>query len=192
MPTPRYYTGIGSRSTPDEVLQKMHSIGKRLAQAGYTLRTGGARGADQAFEQGAASVNGPRIIYLPWSGFNKYVANVCSGDVEVGVGEGTNPMIIITGNDQDAAKMAATVHPAWDSLTLGAQKLHARNVTQVLGAGLCVASEFVVCWTPGGNAVGGTATAIRLAQRLGVGVYNLAVDGVESRLLASINLLGAV
>jgi hypothetical protein len=32
----------------------------------------------------------------------------------------------------------------------------------------------VVCWTEGGLAVGGTATAIKLAERRGIPVVNLA------------------
>ena len=109
MTLPRHYTGIGSRSTPDEVLQQMRELGARLAHAGYTLRTGGARGADQAFEAGAESAHGPCIIYLPWSGFNKYVANTRPGTVPMGL----RRTLVVTGDDPDAAAMAATVHPAW-------------------------------------------------------------------------------
>ncbi len=47
------YTGVGSRDTPPSMLQLMTRIAARLALDGYTLRSGGAVGADQAFEQGA-------------------------------------------------------------------------------------------------------------------------------------------
>jgi tRNA A37 N6-isopentenylltransferase MiaA len=33
----------------------------------------------------------------------------------------------------------------------------------------------VICWTPGGKTVGGTATAIRLAERNQIEVINLAI-----------------
>ena len=47
-----YYAGVGSRETPQDVLKIMWKIGKHLADKGYTLRSGGARGADAACENG--------------------------------------------------------------------------------------------------------------------------------------------
>ena len=47
-----YYAGIGSRNTPKEVLDVFESIGKYLALQGFVLRSGGADGADRAFERG--------------------------------------------------------------------------------------------------------------------------------------------
>lgn len=46
------YTGVGSRNTPQSVLQIMHDIAVKLSDLGYTLRSGGADGADKAFESG--------------------------------------------------------------------------------------------------------------------------------------------
>lgn len=48
----KYYAGIGSRDTPDHVLGMMTRLAKRLND--YTLRSGGAKGADSAFEEGAS------------------------------------------------------------------------------------------------------------------------------------------
>jgi len=50
--TIKCYTGVGSRNTPSSVLQIMHDIAVRLSDLGYTLRSGGADGADKAFESG--------------------------------------------------------------------------------------------------------------------------------------------
>lgn len=77
--------------------------------------------------------------------------------------------------------MAAALHPAWNRLSQGVQKLMARNGHQVLGAGLDDPVAFVVCWTPDGAEserecgpeTGGTGQAIRLASRWGVPVVNL-------------------
>lgn len=44
-----FYAGIGSRKTPTKELEEMKKIAKRLEKRGYTLRTGDAKGADQAF-----------------------------------------------------------------------------------------------------------------------------------------------
>jgi hypothetical protein len=47
------YAGIGSRETPADVLATMTKVAERLQALGYTLRSGGAEGADSAFERGA-------------------------------------------------------------------------------------------------------------------------------------------
>ena len=49
----KLYTGVGSRSAPSEILIFMREIAVYLHRLGYTLRSGGADGADSAFEKGA-------------------------------------------------------------------------------------------------------------------------------------------
>lgn len=49
----KFYAGIGSRETPERVLNQMNAIAIMLQQDGWTLRSGGAVGADTAFERGA-------------------------------------------------------------------------------------------------------------------------------------------
>lgn len=49
----RFYAGIGSRTTPEAVLNQMHRLAVRLQEEGWWLRSGGASGADTAFEMGA-------------------------------------------------------------------------------------------------------------------------------------------
>ena len=56
------YAGIGSRRTPPDIQPLITQTAARLANAGWTLRSGGAIGADQAFEKGA---NGTKEIYSP-------------------------------------------------------------------------------------------------------------------------------
>lgn len=50
-----FYAGIGSRETPADVLARMTRIATYLATLGYTLRSGGADGADTAFENGSGT-----------------------------------------------------------------------------------------------------------------------------------------
>ena len=50
-----YYTGVGGRETPPHVLNLMTRIAQGLAKVGGILRSGGARGADSAFEAGAGA-----------------------------------------------------------------------------------------------------------------------------------------
>ena len=66
----RYYTGVGSRKTPGAIFDLMGEIGRNLAIDGYVLRSGGASGADTAFEQGCDLHEGMKEIYLPWKGFS--------------------------------------------------------------------------------------------------------------------------
>lgn len=49
-----FYTGVGARATPNVVLSLMYRIAIKMASLGYTLRSGGADGADSAFEKGAS------------------------------------------------------------------------------------------------------------------------------------------
>lgn len=145
----RFYTGIGSRETPDSVLQEMTKLAVKLSGEGYTLRSGAAPGADSSFELGSTRSE----IYLPWRGFNGH----------------PSPLYHIS---DEALKMAARFHPAWHRCSQGAQKLHARNCYQVLGQDLKTPSEFVVCWTSDGKASGGTGQAMRIAAAYGIPIIN--------------------
>ena len=48
----KYYTGVGSRKTPDNIKEIMTQLASKLERMGYILRSGGANGADLAFENG--------------------------------------------------------------------------------------------------------------------------------------------
>jgi len=140
----KYYAGVGSRETPSFVLSLMKDIGAYMATHGYTLRSGAARGADRAFEQGCDTVQGPKEIFTAES------------DIPPA-----------------AFEMAKQVHPAWNRCSPYAKKLHARNCMQVLGPDLKTPVDFVVCWTKDGGYTGGTATAMRLADANNIPVFNL-------------------
>jgi hypothetical protein len=51
------YAGIGSRETPQEILDQMKQVARQLDQAGYTVNTGNAKGADAAFRDSASKKN---------------------------------------------------------------------------------------------------------------------------------------
>ena len=156
----RIYAGVGSRSTPPDVLDRMERIAKAMARRGWTLRSGAAAGADSAFENGARRAGGPREIWLPWDGFNGRTAG---GATRIGRNSARN---------RDRARQC---HPAWHTLSDGVQKLMLRNVHQVLGAepGSSPPADVVLCWTPNGTAGGGTGHAVRLARRHGIPVVDL-------------------
>jgi hypothetical protein len=58
------YAGIGSRRTPRQVCLLITRLAEWLRARNYTLRSGGAEGADKAFEAGAGDA---KEIYLPFT-----------------------------------------------------------------------------------------------------------------------------
>ena len=161
-PTTRrlYYAGIGARSAPREVLADMTRIAQWLHRTGWHLNTGGANGADRAFADGASAES--RTCVLPWSGYNGHAGPDCR--------------TLSTDERQPARDLAALLHPAWAKCSRGVRALHARNAAVVLGRGLNRPVDAVVCWTPGGELVGGTGVALLMAGLAGIPVLNLAVD----------------
>jgi hypothetical protein len=157
----KYYTGIGSRKTPEDIQGLMTRLAYCLEKKGYILRSGAAEGADSAFERGVRNDEN-KEVYIPWENFNDRRSS------ETGV-HALRP------SDTIAFSLAEEVHPAWDKLSQGGQKLHARNVYQVLGLGLDEPSELLFCWAPtnGKQVTGGTATAVSLARKHKVRVLNL-------------------
>lgn len=147
-----FYAGIGSRETPANIRALMAELAYDLGEQGYTLRSGAAEGADAAFERGLADRH-EKEIWLPWKGFNSHPSALYRPSAE-------------------ALQLAATFHPAWERCSLGAKKLHARNMHQVLGADLATPVDFVVCWTKDGAGAGGTGQAIRLAKSRDIAVFD--------------------
>lgn len=146
------YAGVGSRETPDNILDVMFKIGKSLAEKGLLLRSGGAEGADTAFEDGCDIVRGKKEIF--------YAKN-------------NRGCIVEERFFDQAMHMASHVHPAWERCSDYAKRLHARNCFQVLGKELNDPVDFLVCWTKDGGPTGGTGQAIRLAMSKQVPIYNL-------------------
>lgn len=160
------FAGIGSRDTPPEIIQQMKDIAGICLAMGYTLNSGGADGADSAFEEVYDLHNGPMNIFLPWPKFN-------------------NNHSKFTRPKPEAYNLAATVHPAWEYMKKDSVKaLIARNMHQVLNWSLTDPVDFVVCWTFDGAETaekysmrtGGTGSAICMAARHGIPVYNLCND----------------
>ena len=176
------YSGVGSRETPSNILDLMEEVGFKLASQGWTLRSGGAIGADQAFESGMFRYAGydqpyswtPAEIYLPWAGYEDH-HKFSHGGLNI------LPSMIKINNESVAEGMAMAAHPAWNACKIGARKMHTRNVFQVLGAELDKPSKMLIAWTKIdrlGKPKGGTATAITLAlEHIGKdGVFNLNID----------------
>lgn len=150
------YAGIGSRRTPSDILEAMTIIASNLFLEDFTLRSGGAKGADQAFELGAGEKK--EIFY----------ANVNKRLKEA--------------NWEDAFKLVYKYHPNYKRLSEYGGWLMARNSFQILGAQLSDPVDFVICWSPSStrnsikalvDVAGGTGQAIRIASDYGINCYNL-------------------
>lgn len=160
----KIYTGVGGRETPTDVQSLMEAYANHLAVNGWTLRSGAAKGADQAFERGVHA--GSKEIYLPWEGFSQRDHDPSKGYFVSSQFENWN----------EAVKIAANTHPNWSACKQGAQKLHARNVYQVLGKNLDTPSDALIFWAPvdqQGRPKGGTATAVNIAISCGIPCQNL-------------------
>jgi len=155
-----YYCGIGSRQTPPEVQKEIREIAKRLSRAGWTLRSGFAEGADEAFEQGHGK--GLKEIYLPWPKFRDHPSTLVKFDQET---------------MKRAYEIAEKYHPAWEKCNSSARKMHSRNVFQVLGHTFDKPVEYVICWTPDGGPSGGTGQAMRIADALRIPILNIYHEG---------------
>lgn len=157
------YAGIGSRETPTDILMYMTKIASFLESKGYTLYSGGASGADTAFEMGVSNPEHKKI-FLPWQGFN----------------ENKSDLYTIT---KKALRIAREFHPTWDFLTKNGKRLIARNGYQILGKSLDAPVSMVICYTSNGKAKGGTGQAIRIAQYYKIPVFNLQIKSQLNQIL---------
>lgn len=167
MTTPiAWVAGIGSRTTPDPFQRVIRRFAATLAARGLGLRSGGARGADLAWEEGMGT--GPTQIFL---------ASRQPGRPGLAL-EDMAPELVAT-----ATALAAAHHPAWHRIADYGRRLLTRNAFQVLGPQLDDPVAAVLCWAlesrlEAGRVVdvaGGTGLAVRLASAHGIPVLNLAL-----------------
>lgn len=168
------FAGVGSRETPPEIIEQMETIAELCCKLGYTLNSGGADGADSAFERVYDRLGGPMNIFLPWPKFNGNASKY----------QRPKPQ---------AYEIAATVHPAWQYMRKDTfRHLIARNMHQILGWSLTDPVDFVVCFTHNGQESekeytirsGGTGSAISVASRHNIPVFNLCNDNRFDQLVA--------
>lgn len=176
----KFFTGVGSRETPDDILTLMRGYSKAMVLRSWVLRSGGANGADSAFCAGWFDALYENIniqdaeIYLLWHGFNDYSKDSKNCKLVV------DKAII-----SQAQEILRTVHPAYERLTRGPLALHTRNVYQVLGSDLKTPSRGLVAYAKldkHGEPMGGTRTAIKIAEMYNIPCLNLFKDEDRARL----------
>ncbi len=175
----KYYTGVGSRNCPENIRATMSLIAMALAGKGYRLRSGGADGADLAFQSDGYA---PGDIYLPWKNFNQKVNRMTSKVLNLTCQQYRYIEAPKLDNWYEALEILNEVRPLVTLPQRSHRLLHGRNVYQILGDSLNNPSSFLICWTLGGKVAGGTATAIKLAQKYNVPVINLATDKFDINL----------
>lgn len=140
----------------------MRELAYVAAQNGHTLRSGGAPGADTAFELGCIDSNGSMEVFLPWQKFNGNTSQLYTPT-------------------ENAKLLASEIHSGWKYVKPSIRLLIARNMHQILGYGLDDPVTCVVCWTKDGCEsieqysikTGGTGSAVALASVRNIPVYNL-------------------
>ena len=170
------YAGIGSRETPQEVLNKMTEVAKYLEDLGYTLRSGGAIGADKAFEKGVKS---KKEVFL---------GSVKTGEKELKIAEEIHPAWNKMLESTKRKAIASGKNPEKSADYVA--NLMARNTNQIFGANLDTPVDFVLAWTQDGLTdyrkrslqSGGTGQAIDMASRKGIPVINMANDNWRDEL----------
>lgn len=167
-----YYTGIGARVTPGQILNfwddnpmtALRRWGYWLGNLNMTLRSGAADGADHAFEYGCDEVVGKKEIYLPWKCFNSSSSDLYYIPPE-------------------AYDIAGDIYGAtWKFQKAATRNFMARNMMQIMGLSLEEPSSFVLCWTPDGcttkkdrtKKTGGTGQAIAYANEMRIPIFNFA------------------
>ena len=197
------YAGIGSRETPQEVLELMTKAAQYLDGLGYTLNTGKtflAKPSDdpkyqaQYEERLAFSKKHNGKVGLDEEGADRAFSlgatkkNLFGVEKPVGKRE---------------MKIAEEIHPNWEALVAkgpGGPKLMARNTNQVFGANLDTPVDFVLFYaedkgktgkTGENRPEGGTGQAVEMARAKGIPTINMADANWRDQLKAVISTKAA-
>jgi hypothetical protein len=141
----KYYAGIGSRETPIDVCVEMTRIATILENAGYVLRSGRGKRADEAFEAGVKNPANKEIF------------------------DPRHERILISKGARDLVR---ELHPNPEAAMKYIHFL-GRSAYQILGVNLDSPVEFVICWSIKGELIGGTAMGMRIAMKYKIPIHNM-------------------
>ncbi len=174
---------IGSRQLEQkqeyfEDIKLCYNVCMRLAQLGITFTSGLCELGMDGIAQKAYS-KAVDLGLAKESQFEVYVAD------KYNISKSTLPrkhLAIVRNKDliAETERIASEVHPAWDRCNEWARGMHSRNCHQILGYDLQSPVDAVICWTPDGAVVGGTATALKLSMKAGIPIFNLGIKDKES------------
>ena len=161
----KIYAGIGSRSLSQDDLHLCFLLGAYLGKLGWTLHTGAAQGADQAFANGALSVGGKVNLFLPWYSYEEEWVREAA----------IKGAYVITNLHDTALQSVDKHHPNPKNLSQGVKKLHARNYMIVED------TKFVLAIPSNKIGKGGTGQGMRVASSLGKEVIDLSTEKGRKR-----------
>lgn len=165
---------IGSRGLKVSEVFACESIGRAIAEKGWELHTGNAKGADQAFARGANEVN-PKLVHLnlPWFKYERQA--VVAGNV-VHTVEDLEPLAL-----DWYTEFARNNHPAWNHLSQGVRKLMIRNgmiiVPRLSGQGSRV--DVTIAWPSDKMGGGGTGQGMRMCGEVKATLIDLTQTNPE-------------
>lgn len=146
----KYYTGVGSRNTPPAVMKQLKKLAIYLDNKGWTVRSGGAEGADTAFE-----VASKKVIYLPWKDFNGKKG-------------------VVPASNNIAVELARRHHPKMIRSTYQVLGDDLNSPSKFL---LCWTPDGATSDKERSYKTGGTGLAISIASEYNVPVFNLRNKG---------------
>lgn len=163
------YVGIGPRSAGEDVLEMAKDCGTALAEMGWTLRSGGAEGMDEAFERGCDKANGAKEIYIPSADFRKRFKD-------------SDKVVHCLPKHIEAMRMLLDYVDvkAWESLATQVQMFLVRNVFALAGEKLDKPADCVITWNMYPDT--GSAYLIGLAEAAEIPVFNLRLEGQQEAL----------
>lgn len=177
----KMYTTIGSRETPTPIQWLMARIGRHLNLQGHGIRSGGARGADTAFQVGSMASGLPnRRIYLPNAEFT-----LSRNGSQIPLSADPQHTILDRDRLEEAirilqkhrlgtSRIHPSAHPREILDTDPVSSLFARNVAQVLGGNFNNPSAGLIGYMPTSGRPGGSKIAFDLALARGIPTFNLA------------------
>lgn len=142
------YTGVGSRKAPENILIKITKLSSILDNSGFFLRTGDARGSDNAFLKGVKHEKNKKV-------YDKNYYKRINKELW-----------------KKACEIALNNHPYPENAS-NYLNLLGRNSFQVLGDNLNDPSDFLICWTKDSKLIGGTGTTMRIANSYNIPIFNL-------------------
>jgi hypothetical protein len=161
------YVGTGNQNPPPHIVTQIKRLTNELETFGFTLRTGGTAGVEEAFEASAKEME----LHLPFNNYN---------------GKQSKFAFI----NKRAYAVAKLFHPTYDTIPEKVTLFLAKNARLVMGKDLVSPALFMLCWSEDGcessetktSKTGNVGHAIAIACALHIPVFNLAKPDAEKRL----------
>lgn len=176
-----FFAGVGSRETPPEILSLMYHVGFFMGHLGWGLSSGGAAGADDAFQRGMTDCPACQ----PVRQLRIYLINRHWELYRPDPSRGLYNSLEFTDTWDQAIEIATAARGSFERLGPAGRDLHTRNVFQVLHHTLKRPVQQLICWAKPvgrhGRVNGGTNTAVTIALQHDIPVMNLYLDEHRQR-----------